>query len=136
VGAPVTGQRRHEAPEVGDAVVRMLRGLVRRAGEGDTEAVEQLRRLDNLTGSALCLGLLSATRAGYSTRELGRVMGTSGVAVVKRLDVGRAIEVEWSRPDGYVHPDQARLCAGLRAPYHEADAIAESGQTSTPGATL
>lgn len=130
------GQSRHESPEVGDAVVRMLRGLVRRAGEGDTEAVEQLRRLDGIVGSALCLGLLSATRAGYSTRELGRVMGTSGVAAHKRVEVGRAIEVEWSRPDGYVHPDLDRLMRGVRAPYHEADAIAESGQTSAPGATL
>lgn len=35
-------QKRHESPELGDTIVRMMRALVTRAAEGDTEAIEQL----------------------------------------------------------------------------------------------
>jgi hypothetical protein len=74
----VSGQRRHEAPELGDAVVRMLRGLVTRAAEGDWEAIEQLRRIDQLAPAALKLGAqLAHDHAGYSYGQLGEVMGVS-----------------------------------------------------------
>lgn len=53
----MTDQLRHESPELGDAAYRMMRGLARRAGDGDTEALEQLARLERdlteLTGSAV-----------------------------------------------------------------------------------
>lgn len=78
-------QQRHESPELGDAIVRMMRALVTRAGEGDTEAVEQLRRIEQLAPSATSLGYGWAHRdAGYSWGELAQVTGTSRQAVLKR----------------------------------------------------
>lgn len=74
----MTGQRRHESPAVGDAIVRMLRGLVRRAEEGDWEAVEQLQRIAGLSGTALQLGVRKAhADAGYSWAQLGATLNTS-----------------------------------------------------------
>lgn len=71
-------QRRHESPDLGDAIVRMLRGLVTRAAEGDTEAVEQLRRIERMSARAMSVGgRLAHDTAGYSYTELGAVLGTS-----------------------------------------------------------
>jgi hypothetical protein len=71
------GQRRHESPDLGDAIVRMMRGLVFRAAEGDQEAVEQLQRIAGLAPAALQLGVEDAHDAGYSWTQLGDVLGTS-----------------------------------------------------------
>jgi hypothetical protein len=82
----VTGQqRRHEAPAVGDAIVRMLRGLVTRAAEGDTEAIEQLARVEQLAPIATSLGgRLAHDAAGYSYTELAGVLGVSRQAARQR----------------------------------------------------
>lgn len=81
----VTDQRRHEAPDLGDAIVRMLRGLVTRAAEGDTEAIEQLARVEQLAPAATSMGVqLARDRAGYSFTELGRALGISRQAARQR----------------------------------------------------
>lgn len=78
-------QRRHESPDLGDAILRMLRGLVTRAAEGDTEAVEQLARVEQLAGVATSIGgRLAHDRAGYSYTELGTVLGVSRQAARQR----------------------------------------------------
>lgn len=87
----MSGQRRHEAPDVGDAIVRMMRGLVSRAAEGDTEAVEQLARVERMAPVATSMGgRLAHDRAGYSYTELGRVLGVSRQAARQRamLELG------------------------------------------------
>lgn len=84
-------QRRHEAPDLGDAIVRMMRGLVARAGEGDTEAVEQLARVERLAPVATSMGgRLAHAQAGYSYTDLGRVLGVTRQAARQRamLEVG------------------------------------------------
>jgi hypothetical protein len=71
-------QTRHEAPAVGDAVVRMMRALVRRAGEGDWEAIEQLQRIAGMAPYGLRMGVrLAHDDAGYSWAQLGAVLNTS-----------------------------------------------------------
>ena len=81
---------RHEAPEVGSAVTRMMNGLIRRAADGDLEAVEALAEIEafapNATNAALAL---AHARAGYSFGELSAVTGTSRAAVQQR--VARAV---------------------------------------------
>jgi hypothetical protein len=72
-----------EAPALGDAIKRMLLALVRRAQEGDTEALEELLKIDNATGVAVGAAL-AAMRDTYSLGELSRVTGTSRPAVLKR----------------------------------------------------
>lgn len=70
---------------MGDAIVRMLRGLVTRAAEGDTEAIEQLARIEQLAPVAMSLGgRLAHDAAGYSYTELGNVLGTSRQAARQR----------------------------------------------------
>lgn len=82
----MSGQRRHESPEVGAMVARMLRALVRRAAEGDTEALEQLARLEDLAAAAVTLGLVRANlEAGYTFGELAMVAGTTRQAVRQRV---------------------------------------------------
>lgn len=86
--ATLTDQRRHESPELGAMIGRMLNALIRRAAEGDTEAVEQLGRLENLARQAHTSGLAEARRAGgYSLQELANVTGTSRQAVSQRTAV-------------------------------------------------
>lgn len=82
-------QRRHESPELGDAIVRMMRGLVTRASEGDTEAIEQLARIELLAPTATALGAkLSrhSARFGYSYTQLGDVLGVSRQAARQRVE--------------------------------------------------
>lgn len=82
---PTARQRRHESPDVGDAIIRMLRGLVTRAEEGDTEAVEQLARIERLAPVATAMGGRRAhDNAGYSYTDLGRVLGISRQAARQR----------------------------------------------------
>lgn len=81
----MSAQLRHESPELGDAIVRMLRALVTRAADGDTEAIEQLARVEALSGIATTLGgRLAHDRAGYSFTELGRVLGVTRQAARQR----------------------------------------------------
>lgn len=81
----MSDQRRHEAPDVGDAIVRMLRALVTRSAEGDTEAIEQLARVERVAPVATALGgRLAHDRAGYSFTELGNVLGISRQAARQR----------------------------------------------------
>ena len=85
IPAPPEQQLRHEAPELGDAIVRMMRALVTRAAHGDTEAIEQLARVEQLAGPAVALsGRLAHDHAGYSYTELGAVLGVSRQAARKR----------------------------------------------------
>ncbi len=69
--------RPKEAHELGDAVVRMMRALVVRAGEGDTIAVEQLQRVATLAPAGLQLGVEQAHSFGYSWATLGDALGSS-----------------------------------------------------------
>lgn len=86
----MTEQRRHEAPEVGAMVGRMLSGLVARAAEGDTEAVEQLQAVERLAGLAMTAGLAAAQQqGGYSWAQLAEVTGSSRQNLSQR--VGRAV---------------------------------------------
>jgi hypothetical protein len=76
---------RHESPELGAAIGRMMNALIRRAAEGDTEAVEALGSLESLARQANTSGLCEARRAGgYSLADLAKVTGTSRQAVSQR----------------------------------------------------
>lgn len=78
-------RREYEAPDVGAMVSRMLRALVRRAADGDTEALEELVRLE----AESAVRVKEAGRAlhtwGYSYTELAPWMGSTRQAVRQRL---------------------------------------------------
>jgi hypothetical protein len=80
---------RHEAPEVGSAVLRMMNGLIRRAADGDQEAVEALAAIESFAPNATNAAL---TVSPYSYGELAPVMGTSRAAVQQRVGRAKAAE--------------------------------------------
>lgn len=110
-----SGQRRHESPEVGAMVRRMVRALVRRAAEGDWEAIEQLAMLERevpvATSCALALSNAPKDDApSYSFSELATVLGTSRQATRQRAtrvdpdsitaayySDGASTRLDWSR---------------------------------------
>lgn len=85
-------QRKHESPEIGAMVRRMVRALVRRAAEGDTEALEELARLEGelpaaitVAGKLMASGERMALDQSYSYTELGDVLGISRQAARQRF---------------------------------------------------
>lgn len=85
----MTGQRRHESPEVGAMIGRMLNALVRRAAEGDWEALEALAEVERLAPAAMTAGLTISRRSevkpdGYSLAELAKVVGVTRSAISQR----------------------------------------------------
>lgn len=78
-------QRRYESPDVGAACARMLRGLVDRAREGDTQALEELATLERTAGAALTVAMdLAHREAGYSWTQVADALGTSRQAARQR----------------------------------------------------
>lgn len=105
----MTGQNRHEAPEVGAMVGRMLNALIRRAAEGDTEAVEQLQAVEQLAAHAYSAGLAVAHDAGgYSWGELSAVTGNSRQNLSQR--VARLQPAACAGVDVDGHP----MCVGMK----------------------
>lgn len=81
-------QRKHEAPEIGSMVKRMMRALVERAAEGDQEAIEQLAEIEKMMPAYI----IEAGRAmhddfGYSYTFLGDVLGVSRQGARQRFAV-------------------------------------------------
>ena len=81
-----------EAPDLAAAVARFLRALVRRAGNGDSEAVEALNSIHQATGQALTDGVRAwrdfAPAYGsqpYSWTDVARPLGISRQAAQQRF---------------------------------------------------
>lgn len=73
-----------ESPELGAACIRMMRALARRAGEGDSEALETLDMLTETASVQLGAAVAGYREfapaygaAGYSWTDVARLLGTS-----------------------------------------------------------
>lgn len=75
----------HESPSVGAAIRRMMNGLIRRAADGDWEALEELAKIEAMAPAAMTAGLVAA-RPHYSQAILGSVVGTTRQAVQQRTN--------------------------------------------------
>lgn len=84
-------KREREAPEVGAMAQRVVRALVRRAGEGDGEALEQLLALEGQISDAIRDAGAAMHRFGYTFTELGNIAGVSRQAARERF--GTPVEV-------------------------------------------
>lgn len=80
-----------ESQDLGAMVARMVRALVRRAAEGDTIALEELARLEDLVPEAVTVAghvmhasHTDAPRSHYSWGELAQVTGVSRQAAHRR----------------------------------------------------
>lgn len=90
--------REREAPAQGAAVLRLLRGLVARATEGDLEAVEQLRMVEAQAPMFLGLAVAGARHhAGYSWAQLAPALGTTRGSASERFKDVEPLETAWTR---------------------------------------
>lgn len=81
------GRRRHrEAPELGGCIRRMARALVRRAGEGELEALLELRRCRRDVDDAIRQAIRASVEAGYSYADIARECGVSAQAIHKAAE--------------------------------------------------
>lgn len=86
-------RRRHEAPEVAAASRRFMRALVKRAAEGDTEALEGLVGLQATLQEAITdAGRALHDQAGYSFTDLAKVLGISRQGARQRFTTPRPAE--------------------------------------------
>lgn len=85
---------RHEAPEIGAMIERMLKALARRAGDGEAEAVEQLAGLEHIVVEQLGRAVRAHRQAPAeaSWQQLGELLGTSRQAAHRRFaEVGEEV---------------------------------------------
>lgn len=66
-------------------VTRVLRALVRRAAEGDVEALEALAELDNLMPDLLGAGVFGYREQGHSWADVAKVLGVSRQSAHERF---------------------------------------------------
>lgn len=70
---------------MGSAALRMLRALVRRAGEGDTEALEWLAHLERVLPGLVAEAGAAAHEHGYTYTVLAQSLGISRQAARQRF---------------------------------------------------
>lgn len=111
---------------MGAAALRLLRGLVARATEGDLEAIEQLRLIEHQAGVHVGLAVAGArTHARYSWAQLAPALGTTRGSASERFKDVRPLDTLWT-PCGeavftsaalYLHRRRCReaACAAERA---------------------
>lgn len=81
-------RRAYECPEIAAFVSRQLRGLVRRAGEGDLEAISALKQLRGEVRTATrdaARALNDPAGPAYSWEQIAREFGTSKQNVIKQF---------------------------------------------------
>lgn len=111
---------------MGAAILRLLRGLVARATEGDLEAVEQLRLVEAQAGVHVGLAVAGArTHAGYSWADLAPALGTTRGSASERFRDVVPLDTLWTACGEavfttaalYLHRRRCRnvLCAAERA---------------------
>lgn len=81
-----------EAPELGAAVIRMLRALARRAGEGELEALEQLAMLQDSLQMQLGAAVAgyrdfqpAHNAPGYSWADVASILGCTKQSAWERF---------------------------------------------------
>jgi hypothetical protein len=77
--------KHRECPELEAFLRRMMRALVRRAAEGDLEAVEVLARLNGEIAQATRDAGDAAWRCGYSYTQIGDALGITRQAARQRF---------------------------------------------------
>lgn len=90
--------RDREAPELGSAILRQMRGLVARATEGDLEAIEQLRLVEHQAALHVGLAVAGARKhAGYSWAELAPALGTTRQSASERFKDVEPLHTMWTK---------------------------------------
>lgn len=77
--------RYRESSEIGSMAMRVMRALVRRAAEGDTEALEVLVAIRQESAGQVRDAAQELIAFGYTYAELAQVLGISRQAAQKRF---------------------------------------------------
>lgn len=90
----------YECPDMAAMMKRVARALVRRAADGDLEALSALRDVDNAVGEAIVQAARAAHygRFRYSWNEIARELGVTRQAAQKRFADDALDEQQASRP--------------------------------------
>lgn len=78
-------QRHRESSEIGAMAQRVMRALVRRAAEGDTEALEVLVTIQAEASDHIASAGQELVTFGYSYGELASVLGVTRQAARQRF---------------------------------------------------
>lgn len=81
-------RERPECPELGAASRRFARALAARAGEGDTEGLEQLVEVRAAVDAAILDAARGLYRADYSWGDIGTLLGITKQAARQRFGKG------------------------------------------------
>lgn len=81
-------RERPECPELGKAAQRFAWALVARAGEGDTEALEELAKLQRSVDEAILEAACNLFRCDYSWGDIGGLLGITKQAARQRFGKG------------------------------------------------
>lgn len=99
--------REREARELADGIRRQVRGLVKRAGEGDTEALVELQGLEGLIPDALVYAAKWArelrTADGtpwYTWQTIGGELGMTRQAAHKRFGLAELPDIGFKPGQG------------------------------------
>jgi hypothetical protein len=118
-----------ETEEYVAALARFIDGYGRRVGE-DPAAIAYFQDLQKRLTDAVNVGLATAhkRKGGWSLRDLGRYMGTSHVAALKRVKQGMAIISRREAAAGVVRLADAAKPSVPALRQQRADYLAEIGE--------
>lgn len=77
--------RHRDSSEIGSMAQRVMRALVRRAGEGDTEALEVLVAIQGEVSGHVHQAGVALVSFGYTYADLANVLGVTRQAATKRF---------------------------------------------------
>lgn len=78
-------KRTYEAPDMTAFVRRVFRGMVKRAGEGDREAISALADMQRELDAALCEAVAQLRAKGNSWTDVGRELRITRQAAQQRF---------------------------------------------------
>lgn len=81
------GRSDYESPDMAAFIGRTIRAMVRRAGEGDLEAISALAQVRRATEQAERDAAAVLRAAGYSWADIGRELGITRQSAQQRLGV-------------------------------------------------
>lgn len=84
-GSSMRRRETYEAPEMGAMLKRIARAMVRRAADGELEAVSVLAEVHTAIGEAIAEGARAAHARGYSWTEIGHELGITRQAARQRF---------------------------------------------------
>lgn len=98
----------YEAPDMAAFVTRVAKAMVRRAGEGDLEALSAVTAMSTAVDQAMTDAARAAHAAGYSWTQIAAELGISRQAARQRFAPISAVSTDESKVSGMREPEMKR----------------------------